>query len=182
LEDSDKWILDKLDFTVANATKYFDEFEYSKALSCIEDFFWNDLTDNYIEFIKYRIFGNDLDSKKSALINLDLVFFKVLRLFAPFMPFITEEIYQVFYKDRMKFVSLHNSIWPQEVAVNKGDFNLNEFINAINLISEIRAYKSQNGISLGEFIPEYKVENDCDILKYGTFVCNVIRVEKLIKD
>ena len=179
LEDADKWILGCLDKTIFSVNQYFEEFEYSKALSCIEDFFWNDLTDNYIEFIKYRVFGDDLKSKKSALTNLDLVFFKLIRLFAPFMPFITEEIYQVFYKDRMKFVSLHNSIWPQEVAIKKGDFNLNEFLNAINLISEIRAYKSQNSISLGEFIPEYKVENDCDILKYGTFICNVIRVEKL---
>ena len=179
VEDADIWIMGEFDKCLTRINQAFDAYEYSKAISELEEFFWNDLTDNYIEMIKYRIFGEDLDSKKVAAGVLSQVYLKVLKCFAPFMPFITEEIYQLFYKEEVQDLSIHSSAWPETFNLDKQEFSLEEFMKSINVIAEIRGYKSQNGISLGEYIPEYKVQTDFDAEKYAKFVCSVIRVENL---
>ncbi len=104
-QSCDRWVISKLQKTIEEASMQFDKFEYAKARTIIEEFFWNDFCDNYLEIAKVRSYGVtglkyeniDLDEQRkqqiqneqiSAILTLKLVLNNLLKLFAPFMPHI----------------------------------------------------------------------------------------------
>ena len=89
---TDKWILSRLAETIAEVTDAFDAFKYNEPLNAIYKFFWNDFCDWYLEWVKPRIF--DAGQKPIAQNVLAFVLDQVLRLLHPFVPFITEGIFQ----------------------------------------------------------------------------------------
>lgn len=107
----DIWILARLNLCVIEATKGFDEFEYCDARVAIEDFFWNDFCDNYLELVKARAYnesGKNHSGQQSALYTLYHCLDAILRLFAPFVPHITEELYSHIFDDKYaKLGSVH---------------------------------------------------------------------------
>ena len=94
LEIADKWVLSKLNSLVAEVTENMDKYELGVAIQKIYDFIWDIYCDWYIEMTKARLFADDADRKDTALKVLVYVLDQVLRLLHPFMPFITEEIWQ----------------------------------------------------------------------------------------
>jgi len=90
----DKKILDKLDKTVKKVTKDLDNFMFHEAAQEIYQFFWYEFCDKYIESVKPRLAGSDKNSKKTAQAVLYKILSTSLKLLHPFMPFITETIYQ----------------------------------------------------------------------------------------
>jgi valyl-tRNA synthetase len=89
----DKWIISRANKLVKEATQNMDKFDLGIALQKISDFTWSEYCDWYIEIVKPRLYGEDIEAKKSALYTLTYVLEKVLKLLHPYMPFITEEIY-----------------------------------------------------------------------------------------
>jgi valyl-tRNA synthetase len=89
---TDKWILSRLARTIAEVTKGLDEFKYNEPLNAIYKFFWNDFCDWYLEWAKPRMF--DAGQKQIAQNVLAFVLDQVLRLLHPFVPFISEGIFQ----------------------------------------------------------------------------------------
>ncbi|MBU5307101.1 valine--tRNA ligase [Clostridioides mangenotii] len=89
----DKWIISRVNNLVKEATLNMDKFDLGIALQKISDFTWSEYCDWYIEIVKPRLYGDDVEAKKSALYTLTYVLEKILKLLHPFMPFITEEIY-----------------------------------------------------------------------------------------
>jgi valyl-tRNA synthetase len=89
----DKWIISRANKLVKDATQNMDKFDLGIALQKISDFTWSEYCDWYIEIVKPRLYGEDIEAKKSALYTLTYVLEKVLKLLHPYMPFITEEIY-----------------------------------------------------------------------------------------
>ena len=94
LETSDKWILSKLNTLIADVTENLDKYELGVAVQKIYDFIWDSYCDWYIELTKARLYGEDEAQKRSAQQVLLYVLDQILRLMHPFMPFITEEIWQ----------------------------------------------------------------------------------------
>jgi valyl-tRNA synthetase len=149
LEVMDRWLISKLIKTVKIATESFDKYEYSSSKRETDIFFWQNFCDNYLEFIKHRTYNaTDEKSKLAAQKTLYYALLTQLKLFAPIMPFITEEIYQMYFKDFEKEQSIHTSSWPDytpslidEEAEEAGDL-------AIKIMSEIRKYKSSKQLSL----------------------------------
>jgi len=178
LEYADAWIIRELNETVKNATEAFEEYSYSRARDIIDSFFWSKFTDYYVEFIKYRLFGNDPKSKAAAASTLKTVVLAILKLYAPIMPFITEQIYQDIYLNDEKDKSIHLSAWPEPVARTDGP-NLDDFSDVITAIDEIRKYKSQNGIPLGAELEDYKLETKLNIERHAQLVRGVMRVNNL---
>lgn len=172
LDYADYWILDELNKTIELTTKHLNEYQYAKAKSEIEDFFMSKFADYYVEFVKYRLYGDDELSKAGAVHTLKIVFKDILKMFAPIIPFVTEELF-----DEEK--SIHISTWPKAKEV---DYKLNMlgFNKAIEAINEVRKYKSENKISLGAEIEEYKLITEVDKEKYGEFIKKAIKVKKLI--
>ena len=94
LELEDKWILSRLNTTVKEMTENMEKYELGVAAQKIYDFIWDTYCDWYIELTKARLYSDDADRKQTAMSVLVYVLDQVLRLLHPFMPFITEEIWQ----------------------------------------------------------------------------------------
>ncbi|MDY2720338.1 MAG: valine--tRNA ligase [Candidatus Faecousia sp.] len=94
LEIADKWILSKLNTLIAEATENLEKFELGIAVQKCYDFIWDDYCDWYIELTKARLYGEDEAAKQTAQRVLLYVLDQILRLMHPFMPFVTEEIWQ----------------------------------------------------------------------------------------
>jgi valyl-tRNA synthetase len=144
-EPVDQALLAKLAQTVESATKAFEEFNYAKALDATESFFW-EFTDDYVELIKERAYGetvgvNTQSARATLLVTLDTL----LRLFAPFLPFTTEETWSWFNKD-----SIHTSSWPDSEALRalspQGDIAI--LTTATEALRMIRKAKSEAKLSM----------------------------------
>ncbi len=94
LSDADQWILTKFEETVQSVTTNIERYEVGIALSCLYDFVWDVYCDWYIELAKSAVSGDDAERSKTAQNVLAYVLRETLKLLHPFMPFITEEIYQ----------------------------------------------------------------------------------------
>ncbi|WP_078399948.1 valine--tRNA ligase [Ehrlichia ruminantium] len=140
-ETMDKWVLTKLYRVIVKATESFDIFEYCVALDYIESFFWKDFCDNYLELVKKRAYGESVTNKEnlSAVNTLSFVLMALLKMLAPFMPYITEEIYSTLYNNG----SIHDhDNWPvvNTSLCNEMDEQLGEdFIEILNQVRKIKA-------------------------------------------
>ena len=94
LELEDKWILSKLNSVIPEVTENMEKFELGVAAQKVYDFIWDDYCDWYIELTKARLQGEDEKAKENAQKVLCYVLTETLKLLHPFMPFITEEIWQ----------------------------------------------------------------------------------------
>lgn len=148
LQDIDRWMLSKYSKLVKRCTKQMDEFDYSQTMKEVEYFLWHELADHYIEMIKSSIYEEkNVESIQYTLYTVGL---GLLKLFAPFIPFITEEIYQNQYKDSKGDNSIHVSAWPEPLLVDEEKENTGELVK--NYISQIRSWKSEQGIALNASI------------------------------
>jgi valyl-tRNA synthetase len=92
---------------IGEATQSFDNYDYARALERIESFFWS-FCDNYVELVKIRAYGEDDGSAtRSARATLSLTLSVLQRLLAPFLPFVTEEVWRWWHAD-----SVHLAPWP----------------------------------------------------------------------
>ena len=94
LEIADKWVLSKLNSLIAEVTENMEKYELGVAIQKIYDFVWDTYCDWYIELTKARLYSEDADRKQTAIAVLVYVLDQMLKLLHPFMPFITEEIWQ----------------------------------------------------------------------------------------
>jgi len=178
LEHADAWILHELNATIQGVTKAFEEYAYSRARDILDGFFWSKFADYYIEFIKYRLFGEDASSKTAAIQTLKAVFLAVLKMYAPIMPFITEQIYQDLYKEREGVKSIHLNSWPEEMALNS-DLHIDDFPQALAAIDEIRKHKAEQQLSLGKELDSYTLKTQLDLIKYDELVRKVGRIKEI---
>jgi valyl-tRNA synthetase len=147
--DIDRWIISRLHEVVQAATKAFDGFEYFASRSKVEAFFWRDFCDNYLELIKTRIY--DAENKNpigqaSAVHTCALVLSTLLKLLAPFMPHITEEIYSLVFESPS---SIHaQGTWPrfQEIPYDKKSLIAGGFIE--QLLAAVRKFKTEEKASM----------------------------------
>lgn len=94
LGTADRWILHRLNETVREVTRLIDAYEFGETGRLLYNFIWDDLCDWYIEFSKLSLYGNDEAAKKTTKSVLAYVLDRTQRLLHPFMPFISEEIWQ----------------------------------------------------------------------------------------
>jgi len=151
LEAIDAWLLHNLNLVVKEITEHFDAYEYGKAKALLENFFWHSFCDYYLEIIKDRLYNSEKrgrEAKISAQYSLDNALLSILKCFAPFMPFISEEIYQMHYAKKEVKKSIHLSSFPEfrkEFEAQK-EFELGE--KAIELIGKVRQEKAKNQKSM----------------------------------
>ncbi len=93
LTTDDRWILLKLDGAIREVTIALNEYKFSEATGALYRFFWSEYCDWYVEASKAVFFGTDAARKATSLAVIDFVLSHTLRLFHPFMPFITEELW-----------------------------------------------------------------------------------------
>ena len=143
LLETDRIFLVKLNQLIKNSTKNFDNYEYHKVKSDLDYFFWKFFCDNYLEIIKKRIYNGDSKEKESAYFTLYHILLSLLKMFAPFTPFITEEIYQEYFKINEKDKSVHISKWPIEFEIKQNKDDEEKFNHLLDIISKIRQEKTK---------------------------------------
>jgi valyl-tRNA synthetase len=142
LIDTDRMFLVMLNELIVKCTNSFERYEYSKAKTEADGFFWN-FCDNYLEIVKDRVYNGTDKEKESAFYTLYTSLFIILKLMAPFIPFVTEEIYQRYFKDKEKIKSIHISEWPVEIPVTKKKTDEQTYNLLIETIKKIRQEKSK---------------------------------------
>ena len=146
----DKWVLTKLDATIAETTAKLEIFNYAAAKKEVNKFFWF-FVGNYLEFVKYRVYGRN-DGAASA--TLKRVLLTVLKLYAPFMPYITEEIYQKMFTAQETARSIHKTEWPTPTYVESDKQILKSGDDIQRVVEFIRLWKHQQGLALNAPLKE----------------------------
>ena len=148
LELEDKWVLSKLNTLVKEVTDNMDAFEIGVASAKVYDFIWDTYCDWFIELCKARLTGEDERSKVNAQNVLCYVLIETLKLLHPFMPFITEEIYQALphtAEDKGEFIMLQK--WPEyrdELSFSQEEEAMGLIIDAI---TAIRARRNEMNVA-----------------------------------
>ena len=147
----------QLQDVVVRATDSFEKYEHALALDLIERFFWRGFTDNYLELIKVRSRSEtDAAGRGSAVATLHLGLSVLLRLFAPFVPYITEEIWSWHFAEVTGHRSIHTAPWPGAAEFPTAA-NAALFETAIAAYATINKSKSVDGFSPGRKVQELKL-------------------------
>jgi len=162
LEKVDEQFLAKLNSVILGATESFEIYEYSKVKASVEGFFWRMFCDNYLEMIKDRIYNAKGESRKSAQYVLYQSLLAILKMMAPITPFITEEIYQTYFRDTEKDKSIHISPWPKGFSVPDDSRILDKFVE---ILEKVRYAKSAEQKSVKAEINLTLTKEDLAIVK-----------------
>jgi valyl-tRNA synthetase len=111
-QELDRAFVAELAALVARATDDFERYEHADVLKAVESFFWTRFTDTTLELVKARARGEDVAGRASALATLRLGLDVLLRLFAPFLPYVTEEIWSWAFAAEKGQPSIHRAPWP----------------------------------------------------------------------
>ena len=139
LEPADKWILSKLNTLIAEVTENLDRFELGVAVQKVYDFIWDSYCDWYIELTKARLYAEDAEAKLVAQKVLLYVLDQFLKLLHPFMPFLTEEIWQAIPHEGD---SIMVQQWPkfrEDLNFQAEERDMESIMNAIRAVRNRRA-------------------------------------------
>ena len=139
LELSDKWILSKLNTTIAEVTENLDRYELGVAVSKVYDFIWDSYCDWYIELTKSRLYSDNEESKRTAQQVLLYVMDQFLRLLHPFMPFLTEEIFQAIPHEGSALIVAKWPEYREDLNFKTEETAMESVMNAIRAIRNRRS-------------------------------------------
>ncbi len=152
LSPADRWILARTHALIARCTQLWLNYDYATAKSEVEVFFWRDLADNYLEMVKKR-FYDDFGAEGSRFVLYGTLL-ATIKMLAPILPHVTEQIYQGMFAASEGVVSIHRARWPEvqekwldETAIELGD-------TLVSVATAVRRYKSDNNLSLGAELAE----------------------------
>lgn len=148
---TNEWIHDEFAHLVGRYCENFDAYEYHKSLEVVEKFFWHDFCDNYLELIKDQIFNptkysvSELEATRYVLYTIS---YGLLKLYAPFIPFVTEKLYQLLFRKHVGVESLHLTL------LNRKDYMVQhpqsgKLMHAmLGVVAQVRKLKSEHQLSL----------------------------------
>jgi valyl-tRNA synthetase len=148
----DQWLLGRLADALTRATEAFEAYEYAQALRTIEDFFWHIYCDNYLELVKFRtrLDGAPNPEQRSALHTLHHATMALIRLFAPFLPYVSEALHDIFSgRDAAGQATVHaRGNWPK--ASDHADPELHRETGeaVLEIITGVRKVKSERDLSI----------------------------------
>ncbi len=186
LDELSQWLLHNLSSTQAKYHQHFAKNDYSLALETIERFFWTDLCDNYLEIVKDVLFNPQyysLNEAKSARFAMFTVGMAVLQMYAPFLPFVTEAIFQELFIASCRVKSLHQTLFDLKTFY---DFpTANHTIELlIRTLVEVRKLKSAMNASLKTEITPLTIvgaEEHLKLLeKHTTLIKGVTKATEII--
>jgi valyl-tRNA synthetase len=155
ISPADRWILSRTQKLVRRTTSLLQEYDYAAAKSEIESFFWTELADNYLEMAKQRLYDPTDPSHEAARFSLQTVLLTVLKLFAPFLPYVTEAIYQGLGeqgagdKGTGKQRSIHRENWPVADPALENDAAEAVGLTLVAIATAARRFKSERNLPLG---------------------------------
>ncbi|MBN1389747.1 MAG: valine--tRNA ligase [Candidatus Thermoplasmatota archaeon] len=139
----DKWVLNRFSQIVDEATEAADTYQFDKSVKAVVDFMWLEVADHYLEMIKHRLREGDMGTIYTAY----TIGIGIPKLLAPFLPHITEDVYQEHYRAFEGARSIHISEWPKPPTI--GDAGAKIGLLAVDIVAAVRRFKSDNKIALG---------------------------------
>lgn len=185
LDPLDLWILSKLGKIIKQSTELFEDYRYSKVRKLVSHFFLRDFCDNYLEMVKFRLYNPDEygpQSKLAAQYTLYQILLGSIKLMAPFIPFITEEIFLSYFQEIENGTSIHNSSWPVAGYLPRDKDALAHGETAVNIISAIRRFKAENKFPLNHEVKKAIINGDDSSIKPLTGYEESIRGAMNIKE
>ena len=143
LNEIDKWLLSRLSKTINDVETNMDKFEFVVAGSYLYNFIWDDYCSWYIEMTKVSLNGDNEQQKNLTKTILFEALEAILKMIHPFMPFVSDEIYQTLHNSKNKF--LIQASWPDFKLINN---EVENYVNSlIETIKLVRNYKSENNLA-----------------------------------
>ncbi len=177
---ADRWMMGRIQQTIKAVDKDFEDYRLNDALKRVYSLIWDDFCDWYIELAKPE-YGQTFDPQK---LNVALGFFEVLmKLLHPFMPFISEEIWQ-YIDDRNNYEALCISDWPEYDPSFDSNIDVEHFEMFKSIVSTVRNIRAENQISPKADVDLYiKTVSDevSDYLKSDVWILNQLQVLKEVE-
>ena len=159
-EAIDRDLLATLAGLVADATAAFENYDYARALERSEAFFWS-FCDDYVELAKTRAYGDPSDpATRSAHATLALTLSTLQRLFAPFLPFVTEEVWRWWHDD-----SVHLAAWPTLSELGDAPRATDAYAAVGQVLEAVRREKSTQKVSQRKEVAELVVAGPGELLE-----------------
>jgi len=152
-----EWILQQATETFAQYQKQLDKNEFNLALQHAETFFWSQFCDNYLELVKDMLFKPEkyeqtlVQATRWTMHNVGL---RILQLYAPYQPYITEAIYQELYKKTVQTPSLHQTRFTDTQMKYNFPENTASMKVVLDIVTQVRKLKTENALSLGTELDE----------------------------
>jgi valyl-tRNA synthetase len=142
-----------------------DEYEFASAKAEVERFFWADFADNYLELVKFRLYGSEAaDTDGSARADAQYVLYHTLKsvigMLAPFLPHITDEVYLLGFAAIDGQRSVHLSAWPVAPEVWQSEAALLQGRNVLGVTEEVRKWKSDRQLGMSAPLKVVRIEID----------------------
>ncbi|HOY47432.1 MAG TPA: valine--tRNA ligase [Alphaproteobacteria bacterium] len=176
----DRWVLSELNKTIADVRKNLDKYDNYNARGAIDSFFYDIFCDQYLEFIKDRFWSPEkysADSKASAQWTLWEVLRSVLGLYAPIIPFLTEELWQKIYKNSEGGQTLHLTQYP--IIRNECETDVSQMQIALDILKTIRGMRTERKIGNGAKLSELLIDASVPEVLHGVIKSGA-RAEKII--
>jgi valyl-tRNA synthetase len=179
---SDRWILSRLQHTIQEVGNNLENFRVNDSLSAVYHFFWHEFCDWYLELIKPRLTQDSVDSDRKAALTVGIHILKTcMNLLHPYIPFITEEIWNRLKNEQEKSIVISN--WPvvkQELMDSK---NEKEMVFIQNIIAAVRNIRSEMNVPLGSWA-DVRFKTDRQeraniIAKQAGYIRHLARVKKV---
>ena len=135
----DKWILSKLNTVINDITYNLENFDMGVAAQKVYDFIWNTFCDWYIELSKNRLSGTDEAKKKNVENVLAYVLINILKLLHPFMPYITEEIYQALPHEEGFLMMQSWPVYDENMNYPADEMRMEKIMEAVRAVRECRS-------------------------------------------
>lgn len=168
LSTSDEWILHRLNETARDVTRLMDQYDFGEVGRLLYNFIWDDFCDWYIEFSKLSLYGDDEAAKATTKSVLAYVLDHTLRLLHPFMPFLTEEIWQHLPHEGQ---TITLAPWPQYDASRVAEQAVKEMNLLMNIIRAVRNIRAEVNVPMSkkvEMIVKPADEDTLQILQRNT--------------
>ncbi len=174
LDDINKWILTRLDETVADVDQYLEKFEFAKACELIYHFAWDDLCDWYLELTKSAFAKGGTDAADTQRV-LGHVLDQLLRLMHPVMPFITEELWcNLTGKE-----TLVTAAWPKFDPSQRDESSLIAVSKVQEIITEIRRFRNDQGIKTSaRIVARFNGMDEVGLSSYEDAIRFIVRCDK----
>ena len=146
---ADKWMMERVNQTTISAKKLLNEYEIGSARHEIDALFWKDFCDNYIELVKERLYEPDIhgiEERKSGQFALYYSLLNILKLYAIYVPHITDYIYQEFFRQHEGVVSIHLTHWASLAQIDNEIIEFGEELRSV--LFDMRKYKSERSLSM----------------------------------
>ena len=149
LMPADRWIMERCRQTMIDAADYLEKYEIGAARHKLDDFFWKDFCDYYLEIVKERLYQPEKHGcrqRQSAQYALYYCMLNLLKMYAVYVPHITEYIYQSFFRQHEKVISLHKLRWDKGGTIDNDIILFGEKLKEV--IYNTRKYKTENALSM----------------------------------